>query len=199
MREHRLFPYSTESDYIFDFENIFLTYSQSIKTNFNISVAFHQLGPEVTGDFDGLHIVIRHNQPDEVNLFLLAHLFGHCVQFNTSQHDRVMGLKDWTAENIDPEVMDAIKSYELNAGRFALKLFHQIGILELDQWLSDWVHADWKYLKYLYENGGNSETNTARIYNSVIMNKFFEKNTPLISPILIPAFTARQWENRYSF
>ncbi len=50
---------------------------------YGIRVVTRPISDQLKGDLDGLEIHIDDDQPPEQRLFLLAHLFGHTVQWNT--------------------------------------------------------------------------------------------------------------------
>jgi hypothetical protein len=81
------------------------------------------------------------------------------------------------AEDAIPALMD----YERQAAAYALGMFHQIGITDADQWLSDYTAADMGYLSHYYRTGEKPAFASFRS----------EKTSPIL-PQHVPAFTRRK-------
>jgi hypothetical protein len=47
---------------------------------------------------------------------------------------------------VDPDV-------EFEAAGFGIQLLHEIDVTQLDQWYSDFVETDWRYVERYYETG----------------------------------------------
>jgi hypothetical protein len=140
-----------------------------------------------TGDFDGAQIVLDHDNDIEVAVFVLAHLFGHTVQWSTDERARELGTT-YASSAPPPELFEAVRTYERDASRLALQCFHEAGVRTLDGWMSDWAAADWGYLEHFYRTGERAD-----------FRRFFKAGTPVIEPMPIPAFTPKRWVSRYSF
>ena len=89
-----------------------------------------------TGIFDGSEIGIDYANDLEMSLFVLVHLFGHTVQWNTVPAYRTIDTR--VKPGAPPEVIEEARVYEENASRFGLQLLHDAGITDRDQWISDW-------------------------------------------------------------
>src|ERR1051325_7308012 len=89
-----------------------------------------------TGDFDGSRIQVDYTLNAEQALFVLLHLFGHTVQWNTCEEFRNLGQQ--TVDHATPEQLAKIEIYERDATRYAIQLLHECDIHDLDQWASDW-------------------------------------------------------------
>src|SRR5205814_4173887 len=112
---------------------------------YGFAIEYRDLEPPRTGIFDGLRIVIDPDVGFEMQCFLLLHLFGHSVQ--------------WVAPSLEPQLADlqhttdrecfmqVLHAYELEAARFGMQLMHQVGVTTLDQWYSDFVETDWRYVQ----------------------------------------------------
>src|SRR5205823_1917025 len=124
-----------------------------------------------TGDLDGKRILVDHLLNDELSLFILVHLFGHSVQWNTNPEWRELGH----AEKV--ENLEKVREYEQQATRFGIQALHEIGITDLDQWVSDCWLADWKFLQEFYRSS-----------RKVIYPAEPNSCEPL-APLPIPAFT----------
>jgi hypothetical protein len=140
-----------------------------------------------TGDFNGAEIKLDYANDLEVALFVLAHLFGHTVQWTTNERLRELGTI-YASKPPPEELFEEVRVYEQNATRLALQLFHDAGVDDFDQWLSDWANADWKFLEHFYRTG-----------ERVDFRKFWKEGSPLLEPMPIPAFTPQKWVSRYSF
>ena len=139
------------------------------------------------GVFDGMTICINVCLPIETKLFVLAHLFGHTVQWNISESLRILGLD--TAPGKKEEQLGPIFLYEQEASRYGLQLMHEAGIKDRDQWLSDWFVADWKFLKHYFLTGEFLES--AKLLEPGI-------GDPLV-PLAIPRFIPQPWPSRSAF
>jgi hypothetical protein len=139
-----------------------------------------------TGTFDGAEIGIDWANDLELSLFVLAHLFGHTVQWNTVPAYRTIDTR--VRPGAAPEVIEEARVYEQNASRLGLQLLHEAGVTDRDQWISDWWASDWKYLSTYYATGKLPEWNSCR---SVGHER--------IVPMPIPPFTPRRIYSRYAF
>jgi hypothetical protein len=74
--------------------------------------------------------------------------------------------------------MAEILDYEREAAAYALGMFHEIGIIDLDQWLSDYTGCDMAYLDHYYRTGEKRE-----------FREFWRSGCPLIRPKPVPGFT----------
>jgi hypothetical protein len=68
--------------------------------------------------------------------------------------------------------------YEREAASYALCMLHDIGITDIDQWLSDYTACDMAYLRHYYRTGEKRD-----------FLSFRRENTPLLQPQLVPRFT----------
>jgi hypothetical protein len=139
-----------------------------------------------TGTFDGAEIGIDWANDAETSLFVLVHLFGHTVQWNTVPAYRTIDQR--AKPGALPEVIDEARVYEQNASRFGLTLLHDAGISDRDQWISDWWGSDWKYLSTYYATGKLPEWQSCR-----------STGYPLLAPLAIPQFVPTRYPPRYAF
>ncbi len=114
-----------------------------------------------------------------MRLFLLAHLLGHTVQWNTDPRSFEIG--QLLAPPISEQALAPILAYEQQAARYTLALLHEVGIGSLDQWLSDFSAADLAYLSHFYLTGEKRDFETFRVTGA-----------PLLEPLAIPAFTPKR-------
>ncbi len=163
---------------------VFDIVEKHVEDRWSIPVHIQDVPNPFTGDLDGEQIMIDYDLDIEDAVFILIHLFGHTVQWNVSAHAReVAFLKPpvWT-----PELLAAALAYENEAASYSLRLLHDCGIHDLDQWLADFAHCDAAYLLHLYRTGEK------RPFRS-----FWREGTPLIAPSPIPDFQPTRWISRY--
>jgi hypothetical protein len=158
-----------------------------IENRYGIPVSISDVLEPNTGDFDGMRILVDHDQDLESALFVLVHLFGHTVQWNISAEYRALGADLTTGKGA--EVLAKIYDYEKNATRLSLQLMHDCGIKDLDRWVSDWWHADWKYLEHYYKTGEKLD------FRALLEPGKGE----VLQPLPIPEFTPQKWLSRWSF
>jgi hypothetical protein len=139
-----------------------------------------------TGTFDGSEIGIDWANDLEMSLFVLVHLFGHTVQWNTVPAYRTIDQR--VKPGAAPEIIEEAHTYERNASRIGLTLLHQAGINERDQWLADWCGSDWKYLSTYYSTGKLPDWHSCRSTGHAALD-----------PLAIPAFTPNRYNPRYAF
>jgi hypothetical protein len=175
----------TESDE--RFKAAFDKVERHVEDRYKLRVVITDVLDPNTGDFDGVSIKLDYENDLEMALFVLAHLFGHTAQWTSDPRARWLG--DEFANKAPPaEVMEEIRVYERDASRLAIQLFHEAGVPDMDQWLSDWAAADWQFLETFYRTG-----------ERVDFRKFFQEGTELLSPLRIPAFQPERWVSRFSF
>lgn len=140
-----------------------------------------------TGDFDGTRILIDYVVGDELALFVLVHLFGHTVQWNTSEELRQLGMN---AVNAKTEAdLQKVFEYERDGTRYGIQLMHESNINDMDQWASDWFHADWQFLKHFYLTGEKIDS-----------KELFKAGAgELLTPLEIPTFKPQKFVSRYAF
>lgn len=160
---------------------------QWIEDRYQLPVIITDVVDPNTGDFDGVTIKLDYQNEVEVSLFVLAHLFGHTVQWATDDRARWLGT-EFATKPPPEDLFEEVRLYESNASRLAMAMFHEAGVRDLDGWLSDWAAADWKYLEHFYRTG-----------ERVDFRQFFEANTAPLLPAPIPPFRPRAWVSRFSF
>jgi hypothetical protein len=152
---------------------------EHLEQAYHVKVVTRDIPEPLTGDLDGLEIHIDRAVSPEQRLFLLAHLFGHTVQWNVDPHAFETGRLYQSPVNED--LLATIVEYEQEAARFALAVFHQIGITVIDQWFSDYSACDLAYLRHYYLTGEKRSFRT-----------FWRDNAHLLEPKPIPPFTPRK-------
>lgn len=132
----------------------------------------------LTGDLDGLEIHIDHAVSAEERLFLLAHLFGHTVQWNVVPGAYEIGRLH--PPPVEEALLAEIVANERDAAGYSLAMLHEAGVTDADQWLSDYTATDMAYLQHYYRTGEK------RAFRS-----FWTADAPLVKPIPVPPFTPR--------
>lgn len=169
-----------------DFKAAYDAVERRIEDRYGIPVSISDVVHPNTGDFDGTRIQVDHDQPLESAFFVLVHLFGHTVQWNTSAEARQVGYD--LSVGKDEAQLARIHDYEQDASRYSLMLMHEAGVRDLDAWLSDWWAADWRYLQHYYRTGERLD-----------FQSLLKPGTPLLTPKPIPPFQPTVWVSRWSF
>src|SRR5262245_60694514 len=146
---------------------------------------YRDLEPPRTGIFDGLRIVIDPDVDFEMQCFLFLHLFGHSVQWVAPSLEHKLDELQSTSDR--DRFMKVLHDYEAEAASFGLQLFHEVGVSSLDQWYSDFVATDWRYVERFYETG------------TLDWEVCAVSSCPLIRPAPIPELKHRQVEVRFAF
>jgi uncharacterized protein involved in tellurium resistance len=102
----------------------------------------------LTGDLNGAEIHIDFAVKPAQRLFLLAHLFGHTVQWNTNAGAFELGRPQ--SPPVSEDCLPALMEYEREAARCALGLLHEVGITDVDQWFANYAACDAAYLRHYY-------------------------------------------------
>lgn len=155
-----------------------------VETKYGIPILIRDVPNPFTGDLDGAEIHVDYAEDIESALFIIAHLFGHTVQWNTDEAAREIGYKLYP--NADPEMMKRLHAYEFEACRYSMQLFHEAGVRDLDQWLSDYSACDFRYLANFYRTGEKPTFKT-----------FWCEGSPLLEPKAIPPFHPTKWVSRW--
>jgi hypothetical protein len=147
-----------------------------IQQHYHVPVVTRDIPDPLIGDLDGSEIHIDCAVTPEQRLFLLAHLFGHTVQWNVSA--AAFDLGKTRQPPVDEALLPALLAYEREAAGYGLALVHESGIREADQWLSDYSACDLAYLAHFYRTGEKRDPAS-----------FWRRNVPLVEARAIPAFT----------
>ena len=147
-----------------------------IESVYRIRVVTRDVPDPMIGDLDGAEIHIDYALTAEQRLFLLAHLFGHTVQWNVDPRAVEIGrpLQPPVPEQLLPAVLD----YERDAAGYALTMLREVGVTGLDQWLADFTACDMAYLAHFYRTGEKKD-----------FAGFWRDGASLIQARAIPAFT----------
>jgi len=154
-----------------------------IERRYDLPVVIRDVTDPFTGDLDGAHIEVDYDQSVEDALFIIAHLFGHTVQWNTDPRARELGTA--VVKNPTEEFLAELRDYEQLACRYSLQLFHDAGIRDLDQWVADFAACDSAYLMHFYRTGEKRPFRT-----------FWERGMTVIAPLPIPEFNPTRWVSR---
>ncbi len=172
-------PYATDER----FREVFNLAEAWIERHYDVQVLISDVTDPFTGDLDGLQIAVDYDQSCEDALFIIVHLFGHTVQWNTDPRAREIGTV--AAVSTDEAQLDAIRDYERTACRYSLQLLRELGVYDLDQWMSDFAACDWAYLLNFYKTGEKRP-----------FRGFWREGMPLIEPLAIPEFRPERWRSR---
>ena len=137
------------------------------------SIEYRDLEPPRTGIFDGLRISIDPDVGFEMQCFLLLHLFGHSVQWVAPSLEHRLAELQHTDDRA--RFLQVLHDYEFQAARFGMQLMHERGVTGLDQWYSDFVGTDWRYVERYYQ------TDSIPPWTECIVH-----GCPLIEPSPIP-------------
>src|ERR1700704_2872225 len=107
-------PYASEER----FQEVFNRIESYIERKYDIPVVIRDVTDPFTGDLDGAHIEVDYDQSSEDALFIIAHLFGHTVQWNTDPRARVIGTAP--VEKASEEFLAELRDYEQKACRYSL-------------------------------------------------------------------------------
>jgi hypothetical protein len=162
------------------FVEVFNTIEEHIERRYALPVVIRDVTDPFTGDLDGSSIEVDYDQSCEDALFIIAHLFGHTVQWNTDADARAIGSAK--VENPSEEFLDRLRQYERTACRYSLQLFHEAGVTDLDQWVADFAACDSAYLMHFYRTGEKRP-----------FRQFWIENTPSLQPLAIPPFEPSRW------
>lgn len=149
-------------------------------------VEYRDLEAPRTGIFNGLRIVIDPDVGFEMQCFLLLHLFGHSVQWVAPALEHK--LDDLQNTQDRPLFMRVLHAYELEAAGLGLQLMHERGVTGLDQWYSDFVETDWRYVEKFYQTGQLPH------WQDCVVN-----DCPLIEPAPIPELKHHEVQVRFAF
>jgi hypothetical protein len=143
---------------------------------YGVRVITRDIPDPLTGDLDGAEIHIDHAVTPEQRLFLLGHLFGHTVQWNVDPGAFEIGRQ--YKPPVPEQLFPAILAYETEAAAYALGLFHETGVTDVDRWFSDYTAADQGYLLHYYRTGEKRD-----------FRSFWPAEAALLRPKPIPPFT----------
>jgi hypothetical protein len=149
-------------------------------------IEYRDLEPPRTGIFDGQRITIDPDVGFEMQCFLLLHLFGHSVQWVAPSLEHALGELQHTEDR--SRFLQVLHDYEFQAARFGMRLMHDVGVTSLDQWYSDFVGTDWRYVERYYQ------TDRIPPWTECIVS-----GCALIEAAPIPPLVHRQVEVRFAF
>ena len=157
--------------------------TRHLQARYGVSVELAGIEPPLKGDLDGRRILVADHNTDEERVFLVAHLFGHTVQWNVSSELRRLGmtmpLKPTSVE------LDALEAYEREACQYSQQAIHEAGVSGLDRWLADYSACDVAFLRHFFTTGERRA-----------FRDFWTPGQPLIEPLAIPPFTPTRWRRR---
>jgi len=166
------------------FAEVFPLLRARVEGRYGIPVRMVDVPAPFTGDLDGAEIHLDFEQRDELQVFTLAHLFGHTVQWNTSDRARRIGGKE--PGRYSAAELAEVRAYEHEASRYGLQLLHETRVADLDGWLTDFAAADLAFLAHYYTTGERKP-----------IADFWADGQPLLQPLAIPAFQPRRFKFRW--
>jgi hypothetical protein len=158
------------------FEEFCPRVQKHLENSYGIHVVTRDIPDPLTGDLNGLEIHIDCAVTAEQRLFLLGHLFGHTVQWNT--HPDAFEIGRQYKPPVGEELIPAILAYEREAACYGLSLFHDVGITGIDPWFCNYTACDQAYLLHFYRTGEKRD-----------FQAFWSEGAPSIVPKPIPRFT----------
>lgn len=162
------------------FDEAFERVARVVTERYGVRITIREVTPPAKGDLDGAEIVIGSDNDSEARLFLVAHLFGHTVQWNTSAESRRLGMT--RPVNPDATMLDRLEAYEREACAYSQQVLHEAGVRDLDGWLADTSAADFAFLRHLYRTGERRPLSTFR-----------REGTARLDPLPVPPFIPRDW------
>lgn len=146
-----------------------------LQHHYAIRVVTRDIPDPLTGDLNGAEIHIDYAVTPEQRLFLLGHLFGHTVQWNTNQGAFEIGRQ--YKPPVDEKLIPAVIAYEGEAASYGLTMLHDIGITTIDGWFSDYTACDQAYLLHFCCTGEKRD-----------FHEFWSSDAPRVAPKPIPPF-----------
>lgn len=162
------------------FREVFNLLEPYVERRYGIPIVISDVTDPFTGDLDGAQIAVDYDQSCEDALFIIAHLFGHTVQWNTDPRARTIGTARVTEAS--EEFLSELRAYEVVACRYSLQLLHDAGVRDLDQWLADFAACDSAYLMHFYRTGEKRP-----------FRAFWQEGMPRLEPLAIPEFQPERW------
>ena len=153
---------------------------------YGFAVRYEDLELPRTGIFNGLTITLDPDVGFEMQCFILLHLFGHSVQWVAPSLENKLYELQHTTEL--ETFLTVLRAYEFEAARIGMTLLHEAGITTLDQWYSDFVETDWRYVRHYYQHGSIPNWDDCRA-----------ERCEIIEPIPIPALMLKEVAVRFAF
>jgi hypothetical protein len=154
-----------------------------LEATYHVPVLVRAIPKPFHGDLDGAEIDIDGDTEPSERLFLILHLFGHTVQWDTSDRAREIGRP--LPVPVSDELLPELLAYEREAAGYAVELLHELGAADLDQWFTDIAEADLGYLTHYYRTGEKRP-----------VSEFYRPNCPIVAPKAIPPFQPKKWISR---
>jgi hypothetical protein len=152
---------------------------EQIERRYSVRVVTRDIPDPLIGDLNGAEIHIDCAVTPEQRLFLLAHLFGHTVQWNVDPRSFELGRT--RQPPVDEALLPALLAYEREAAGYGLALLHETAIHQADRWFSDFSACDLAYLMHFYRTG-----------EKLPPLRFWRSNVPLLQARPIPEFVPKR-------
>lgn len=147
-----------------------------IEQHYGVRVVTRDIPDPLMGDLDGEQIHVDYAVTPEQRLFLLAHLFGHTVQWNLNPELFELGRQ--YKPPVDERLFPAIVEYELEAARYGLQLCTEASVSGIERWFSAYTACDREYLLHFYRTGQKGD-----------FRCYWPDSVDLVQPKNIPRFT----------
>ena len=147
-----------------------------MERHYHLHVVTRDIPDPLIGDLNGLEIHVDSAITPEQRLFLLAHLFGHTVQWNVDPALFELGRR--YRPPVDERLFPQILAYESEAARYGLSLLHEVGVCDIDSWFSAYTACDQAYLLHFYRTGEKTD-----------FRALWSDHAPLLEPKPVPQFT----------
>src|SRR5258706_8834170 len=155
------------------FGEVFNVVEKYLEERYELPVVITDVPHPFTGDLDGAEIRVDYDLSAEESVFILAHLFGHTVQWNLSAADREIGRK--VEANLPESRLAEIEHYERAACGYSLQLLHETGVHDLHPGLSPLATRGPPYPMDFFRPGGKKG-----------FPPFWGEGAPPIEPLPLP-------------
>jgi hypothetical protein len=169
-----------------DAQQLLTNLKTAIEERYGYKVECAELEHPKTGIFDGLTITLHPHLPTYLHCFILLHLFGHSVQWTAPSLEHKLHDLQHTEDR--ERFMQVLHDYELEAARFGMQLLHELKIEDRDQWYSDFVETDLRYVERFYREGTLPK-----------LDECVVTGCPLIEPLNVPEIKHRKVAVRFAF
>lgn len=169
-----------------DAQELLTTMKAAIEEKYGYKVEYGEVEYPKTGIFDGLTITLHPDLPRYLHCFILLHLFGHSVQWTAPSLEHKLDDLQHTEDK--ERFMQVLHDYEFEAARFGMQLLHEQKVKDRDQWYSDFVQTDWRYVERFYREGKLPK-----------LDECIMTGCSLIEPWSIPEIQHRKVAVRFAF
>src|SRR5258706_9608219 len=133
------------------FREVFNIVHKYLEARYDLPVVITDVPHPFTGDLAGAEIRVDYDLSAEESVFILAHLFGHTVQWNLSAADREIGRK--VEANLPESRLAEIQDYERAPRRYSPPPPHHTRRHRPDQRPPDLAPSDPRSPLHFYRHG----------------------------------------------